>query len=128
MSIDPEFVVKTDIRNNPVIREADRRERREFRRIMLLASLAVGLLLFSAWQHYETLEAGYTIEQLRQFRADEEAINRQLRLNLATLRAPQKIEERARRELGLSAPTADETIVIERARPSAASAGIVAAR
>ena len=41
MSIDLEYAIKADIRNNPVIREADRRERREFQRIMLLACLAV---------------------------------------------------------------------------------------
>ena len=128
MSIDPEYAIKTDIRNNPVIREADRRERREFRRIMLLACLSVGLLLFSAWQHFETLRSGYAIEDLRQFRAYEEAVNRQLRLNLETLRAPQKIDERARRELGLVAPGPAEVVVIERVRPSAPPADVVAAR
>ncbi len=68
MSIDLEYAIKSDIRNNPVIRETDGRERREFRRIVLLASLAVGFVLFSAWQHFETLRYGYSIEQLRQDR------------------------------------------------------------
>jgi cell division protein FtsL len=126
MSIDLEYAIKADIRNNPVIREADRRERREFQRIMLLACLAVGLLLFSAWQHFETLRYGYSIEELRRSRAKEESLNRQLRLNLETLRAPQKIEERARRELGLTAPSAAETIIIERTRSSAPPSGVVA--
>ena len=69
MSIDLEYAIKTDIRNNPVVRETDVRERREFRRIVLLASLSVGLALFSAFQHFETLRYGYSIEQLRQDRA-----------------------------------------------------------
>jgi hypothetical protein len=125
MSIDLEYAIKADIRNNPVIREADRRERREFQRIMLLACLAVGLLLFSAWQHFETVRYGYSIEALRKSRAKEEAFNRQLRLNLETLRAPQMIEERAR-ALGLTAPSAAETIIIERMRSSAPPSGVVA--
>ena len=126
MSIDPEYAIKTDIRNNPIIREADLRERREFRRIMLLASLAVCLLLFSAWQHFVTFRYGMEIEALREFRAYEESVNRQLRLNVETLRTPPKIEERARRELGLVAPSAADTIVIERTRSSAPPSGVVA--
>jgi cell division protein FtsB len=126
MSIDLEYAIKSDIRNNPVLRETDGRERREFRRIVLLASLAVGFVLFSAWQHFETLRYGYSIEQLRQDRQYEETVNRQLRLNIETLRAPQKLEERARRELGLVAPTAADTVVIERTYLSAPSPGVVA--
>jgi cell division protein FtsB len=126
MSIDLEYAIKSDIRNNPVIRETDGRERREFRRVVLLASLAVGLVLFSAWQHFETLRYGYSIEQLRQDREYEETVNRQLRLNVETLRAPQKLEERARRELGLVAPTAQDTLVVERTHLSAPSPGVVA--
>jgi cell division protein FtsB len=126
MSIDLEYAIKSDIRNNPVIRETDGRERREFRRIVLLASLAVGFVLFSAWQHFETLRYGYSIEQLRQDRQYEETVNRQLRLNIETLRAPQKLEERARRELGLVAPTAGDTVIIERTYLSTPSPGVVA--
>lgn len=126
MSIDLEYAIKSDIRNNPVLRETDVRERREFRRIVLLASLAVGLALFSAWQHFETLRYGYAIEQLRQDRQYEETVNRQLRLNLETLRAPQKLEQRARHELGLVSPTPADTIVIERTVLSSPSPGVVA--
>jgi cell division protein FtsL len=126
MSIDLEYAIKSDIRNNPVVRETDARERREFRRIVLLASLAVGLVLFSAWQHFETLRYGYNIEQLRQDREYEETVNRQLRLNVETLRAPQRLEERARRELGLVAPTAADTLIIERTYLVAPASGIVA--
>jgi cell division protein FtsB len=126
MSIDLEYAIKSDIRNNPVIRETDGRERREFRRIVLLASLAVGFVLFSAWQHFETLRYGYSIEQLRQDRQYEETVNRQLRLNIETLRAPQKLDERARRELGLVAPTPGDTVIIERTYLSTPSRGVVA--
>jgi hypothetical protein len=126
MSIDVEYAIKKDIRNNPVIRELDTREKREFRRIVWLACLAVATLLFSAWQHYEMLEYGYRIEDLREERAHEETVNRQLRMNLETLRAPQDIEGRARKELGLALPSAADTLVIERAPVSAPSSAIVA--
>jgi hypothetical protein len=125
MSIDLEYAIKSDIRNNPVIRETDGRERRELRRIVLLASLALGLVLFSAWQHFETLRYGYSIEELRQDLEFEQTVNRQLRLNVETLRAPQKLEERGR-AIGLIAPPAADTIIVERTYVSPPPPGIVA--
>jgi hypothetical protein len=125
MSIDLEYAIKSDIRNNPVVRETDGRERREFRRIVLLASLAVGLVLFSAWQHYETIRYGINIEQLRQDQGYEETVNRQLRLNVETLRAPQKLEARGR-AIGLVPPSAADTIIVERTYVSPPAPDIVA--
>jgi len=126
MSIDVEFTLRKDIRNNPVVREHDTQQKREFRRLLWLACVSVGLLLFSAWQHYEILSHGIAIEKLQVDIAHEEVVNRRLRLNLETLRAPQQIEARARRELGLSAPTDKDTIVIERRRTSSAGRPMVA--
>jgi hypothetical protein len=91
-----------------------------------LACLAVGLLLFSAWQHFETLRYGYRIERLRLDRAHEETVNRQLRINLETLRAPQHLEQRARRELGLEPASARDTIIIERVIGSPPPSALVA--
>jgi hypothetical protein len=126
MSVDIEFAIRKDIRNNPVVRELDSRQKHEFRSIVLLASLTVALLLFSAWQHFEIVSHGYEIERLRVQIASESTINRQLRLNLETLRAPQEIERRARREIGLTAPTDADTIVIERSRVAAPSHAMIA--
>ncbi|MCC7008722.1 MAG: cell division protein FtsL [Acidobacteria bacterium] len=126
MSIDLTYAVRKDIRNNPVVREHDLQQKREFRRIVALASLAVGMLLFSAWQHFQTRTHSMRIEALRVERAKEEAVNRKLRLNLEVLRAPDVIELRATRELGLRAPTLAETVVIERARVATPPPAMVA--
>jgi hypothetical protein len=126
MSIDVEFAVRKDIRNNPVVRELDVAQRREFKRVVWLACLTVVLVLFSAWQHFEILSHGYAIERLHQDIEREEVVNRRLRLNLETLRAPQEIESRARRQLGMIAPSDKDTIVIERTRTSADGRSMVA--
>src|SRR5689334_19449904 len=101
MSIDVEYAIKKDIRNNPILRELDTQQRREFRRILLLSALSVALVLFSAWQHFETRRHGMSIEDLRLALEHEQVMNRQLRLNLEAVRTPQHLEARARRELGL---------------------------
>jgi hypothetical protein len=126
MNVDVEFAVRKDIRNNPVVREIDAQQKREFRRIVWLACLGVALLLFSAWQHFEIVSHGYAIERLQQEIAREDVVNRRLRLNLETLRAPQEIESRARRELGLAAPTDKDTIVIVRTAKSPSGRSMVA--
>jgi hypothetical protein len=126
MSIDVEYGLKKDIRNNPVVREVDSQQKSELHRTLLLAGLTVAMVLFSAWQHFETVKAGYALEQLKLEQAKELVMNRQLRLNLETQRAPQDIERRAGHELGLVAPSARDTVVIERARSSSPDTSVVA--
>lgn len=125
MSIDLEYAIRKDIRNNPVIRELDTRERREIRRTIWLAVLSVALLLFAAWQNQKMVQHGMDVERWRSELAREESMNRQLRLNLETLRAPQQIEKRAR-ALGMVPAPAADTLVIERAPAAAPRGGVVA--
>ena len=126
MSIDVEYAIKKDIRNNPVIREVDRDQKRELIRTAGLAALVVAMLLFSAWQQFKIVRHGYGVEDLRELIAAEESAQRRLRLELETVRRPQEVESRALRELGLVTPTADEVLVIERVRPSAPAGAVVA--
>jgi cell division protein FtsL len=126
MSIDVEYAIKKDIRNNPVIREIDLDQKRDFIRTAGIAALVVAMLLFSAWQQFKIVQHGYDVEDLRELIAVEEAEQRQLRLELETLRRPQEIERRAVRELGLVPPSPDDVVVIERVRPSSPAGAIIA--
>jgi len=79
MSIDLEYAIRKDIRNNPVIRELDTRERRAIRRTIWLAVLSVALFLFAAWQNQKMVQHGMDVERWRSELAREESMNRQLR-------------------------------------------------
>jgi hypothetical protein len=125
MSIDLEYAIKTDIRNNPVVRETDARHGRELRRILVLGMVTVAMLLFSVWQRSNLELTGYQIEGLRTALEDETAMNRQLRLNVDTLQSPKTIERRAL-QLGLHHPSLAETLDIERARTASPSSALVA--
>ncbi len=127
MSIDVEYGLKKDIRNNPVVREIDLEQKRDFRRTLVLAGLIVAMLLFSAWQHVKVVNGGYRLEALRAKLAEEEAANRKLRLELEVWRRPQALEERATRTLQMVTPTEKDTLVIERAQGATPSKTIVAA-
>jgi hypothetical protein len=126
MSIDVEYAIKKDIRNNPVVRGVDRDQKRDLVRSVCLAGLVVAMLLFSAWQQFKMVRHGYDLEDLREQLSAEEATGRALRLELEVARRPQEIDRRARRELRLSPPTAADTVVIERVRPSASAGAVLA--
>lgn len=125
MSIDLEYAIRTDVRNNPVVREADARHGRELRRTLVLAVVTVAMLLFSVWQRSNLELTGYRIEALRAAREDEISKNRQLRLNVETLQSPQLIERRAL-QMGMRRPTLAETLVIERAHEASPFGALVA--
>ncbi len=127
MSIDVEYAIKKDIRNNPVVREVDPVQRREFRRTVWLAALVVATLLFSAWQRFEVVTSGYDIEKIRVALAREESLNRQLRIKYEAERAPQVLEKRGLQELHMVLPSPADTLVIERVPTTKADKGIVAA-
>jgi hypothetical protein len=113
MSIDLGYAVKKDIRNNPIVREVNAGERREMHRMVWLAVLVVGVTLFAAWPHFTMVRDGYSLERLRASLAAERTMNRQLRLNLETLKAPQTLEAQAR-ALGLQPAAQANTLVVER--------------
>ena len=123
-----EYAIKKDVRNNPIVREVDQTKQRELWKWAGIAAFLVVVLLFSAWQHFELLRHGYEIEQLQRERASEEEIGRQLRLEIETLRAPQRIEALATERLHLTEPTADQAVVIERVAPAEPPARSVVAQ
>jgi cell division protein FtsL len=123
-----EYAIKKDVRNNPIVREVDRERHREMWRSTLIGVFLVVVLLFSAWQHFELIRHGYRLEQMQRERANEEALNRHLRLEIETLRSPARIERMAMGRLRMVAPAADDAIVIERVVQTPAPPRSVVAR
>jgi cell division protein FtsL len=123
-----EYSIKKDIRNNPIVREIDRERHREMWRSMGIGLFLVAVLLFSAWQHFELQQHGYKYEQMLQQRAEEELVNRHLRLEVETLKAPARVERVAIGRLKMVAPTPADSTVIKRVAPPPAPPRSVVAR
>jgi cell division protein FtsL len=113
-----EYSIKKDVRNNPIIREVDSERHREMWRSMLVGVFLVAVLLFSAWQHFELQQHGYRYEEMLRERAEEELVNRHLRLEVETLKAPARIERVATGRLHMVAPEPASSTVIERVTPA----------
>lgn len=118
-SMDFEYAIKKDVRNNPIVREVDEARQRQLWRSLAIGGFLVLVILFSAWQHFEVLRHGYEIQRMQRERAAEEDVKRHLRLEIETLRSPSRIERIATKELHLVTPTRDQAIVLERVTPSA---------
>lgn len=124
--IDVEYAIKKDVRNNPIVREADRRQGHDFMRTAGVWVLILAMGLFAAWQHFEVIRHGYEIEKVLQEKQEEEAINRHLRLQIETLRSPDRIERIATSDLQMIVPLPSSTLVLERVAPISADKAIVA--
>ena len=128
MSIDLEYAIKQDIRNNPVVREVDVEQKREFIRMLAWAAVMLVMLMVALLPKVTTVSTNYNVEDLRDNLAREEALYRKYRLEMEQLLRPQLLEHRAKFELGLVEPTEKDTLVIERVPSSPpASRAIVAA-
>ncbi len=67
------------------------------------AALASCAMLY-AWQHFQCIRLRYQIEDLQGRRAEATELNQQLRLEVASLRSPMRIDAIARQQLGLTVP------------------------
>ena len=127
-SVDFEYAIKQDVRNNPIVREIDEERQRQLWRTAGISAVLVLVLLFSAWQTLELVLHGYEVQRLERERASEEEVNRHLRLEIETLRSPKRIEALATQQLHLVAPADGDAIVIERVPAADPPARSVVAR
>jgi cell division protein FtsL len=124
-----EYAIRKDVRNNPIVREVDEQRQRELWQSAGVAVVLVLVLMFSAWQHFELLRHGYKLEQMQRERAVEADVNRHLRLEIETLRAPQRIEKLAQQRLGMIEPGPEDAVVLERVvAPQPPASSVVAVR
>ena len=121
-----EFHTVKRIDNSRLARPIGSDRLREMARLIALGALLAGAALFYAWQHFEYLQLRYRVESLKSERSQASELNQQLKLEMAGLRAPSRIDEIARRQLRLTAPVPgqvsplDQPVepVVAQARPS----------
>jgi cell division protein FtsL len=121
-----EFHTVKRIDNSRLARPIASDRLREMARLIALGALLAGATLFYAWQHFEYLQLRYRVESLKSERSQASELNQQLKLEMAGLRAPSRIDEIARRQLRLTAPVPGQVApldqpvepVVAQARPS----------
>jgi cell division protein FtsL len=99
-----EFYTVRHIDNSRLVRPKEPNRMRECARLVLLGGLLTLCALLYAWQHFETIQMRYQLESLRGEHSQAAELNQELKLEVAGLRAPERIDVIARRQLGLTGP------------------------
>lgn len=99
-----DFDTRKPIHNSRVMRPAAPHRIREMVRLVTLGTLIAAMALLYAWQHFSCIQMSYQVEALKSKRSQAMELNQELRLEEAGLRAPARIDEIARRQLGLTVP------------------------
>lgn len=107
------YAFRRPVANTYLVRERDRRLRRElFAVVGVVLSLGGGLLGYT-WMHLALLDTGYRIVALEREARDLAQEERRLSLETAYLASPGRVEARAAKELGMQSPAIDQVVFWE---------------
>lgn len=90
--------------SSQVVRERDRRRLRAMGLALGLSACLVGSATGIVWIKVEQVLVSYRLDALRSAKSGLDELNRQLRVELATLRSLARIEDKALGELGMVPP------------------------
>ena len=113
MKLDRAALLGKSIDNSQVVREVDPRSSRDLWWLILLGALLVLGGVVYAWPHLQLRQAGKEAQELSREKERLLEENRKLRLEKAALENLRRVEVIATRDLGLSAPAPENTIVVE---------------
>lgn len=108
-----EFYTVKRIDNSRLVRRRKGGFARACGRQLVVAGVVAAALLAYSWQRYECLRLSYQYEQVKQSESQAVELNRELRVELATLRSPARIDLLARDRLGMTVPQPTQIILTE---------------
>lgn len=114
----PEIYFPKNIDNARLVKVEDPHRAREMRQFGFALGCLFLLVMTYAWQHFKAIEYGYKIESMKIERDGMAEMNRALRLEDASLRDPERIDQLARR-LGLQSPQAGQVMRLDTSDDSA---------
>jgi cell division protein FtsL len=80
--------------------------------VIFLLTIFMGSSIGYVWSNFERTQLGYDLSQLKKEEMKLRETNRKLRLELAILKSPGKLEALAIGRLGLKQPSADQIIIL----------------
>ncbi len=104
------YAIHRPVENTYLVRERDRRLLRELLGVFAIVLVLGGGLLAYTWVHIEILRTGYRIDDREKELHGLLEEERRLLLETAYLKHPERIEERARRDLDMREPTLQQTV------------------
>ncbi len=106
----PQVYFTKQIDNSRLVRGMGLEKWREYFNFFCVAFLVFLFVLLFSWQHLKCVQDGYEIERLKAQHAKLQERNFQLKLSLAGLTDPQRIDTLARKDLGMVSPGPQQVI------------------
>ena len=119
-----EFQTVKRIDNSRLVRHVEPVKMRSVYRPVLLSGIIAAFFMVYIYQHFRCIDLSFQLENLKAKQAEAASLNSALKLEIASLRNPMRIDVIARRQLGLTEPL--PTQVQEYEAPSGAE--VAAAR
>ena len=111
-----EYVVRQQVDNSYLVRQRDRRRRRELAGVLLaLVPVATGMLGY-VWLNLKLVNIGYEVDRLEKTLKEEEQRERQLWVESAYLSSPERIQTQARERLGMIEADLGQMVFFEEER------------
>ena len=118
-----EFRTVKRIDNSRLVRHVEPVKLKNFYKTAALGGVIALCCMLYIFQHFKCIDLSFQLEELKQKQAQAAALNSELKLNIATLSRPSRIDQIARLRLGLTQPLPDQ--VREYDVPSAAQVAAV---
>lgn len=99
-----EFRTVKRIDNSRLRRHAEPVRFRHLFRTAALGGIVAAFFMLYVYQHFRCIDLSFQLEDLRAKQTQAAALNSELKLEIATLRSPMRIDAIARRQLGLTEP------------------------
>src|SRR5205085_8127763 len=99
-----EFHTLKRIDNSRLVHHTEPAKLQGFYKTAGLGALVAVCLMFYVYQHFRCIDLSFQLEDLKVKQTQAAALNSEMRLEIAALRDPRRIDVIARRQLGLSQP------------------------
>jgi cell division protein FtsL len=99
-----EFRTVKRIDNSRLVRHIEPAKLRSLYRTVALGGIVAAFFMFYIYQHFRCIDLSFQLEDMKAQQAQAAALNSSLKLEIASLRNPMRIDIIARRQLGLTEP------------------------
>ena len=100
----PEFQTIKRIDNSRLVRHVEPVKLKNFYRTVALGGIVAACFMLYIYQHFRCIDLSFQLEQMKVQQAQAATLNSSLKLEIASLRNPMRIDVIARRQLGLTEP------------------------
>ena len=103
-----DFHTVKKIDNSRLVRHVEPLKMRNLYKTVALGGIVALFCMFYVYQHFRCIDLGFQLEDLKSKTQQAQVLNNKLKLEIAYLRDPHRIDVIARRQLGLTQPTANQ--------------------